>query len=115
MTAIGQRPTTLAVELIYSETRACSSQRIRPNLVPCPNLVLFVSTTVCCAGRSATRYRAAREPLPRVTTAFQGSKCLRGGLKRSKYEVKARYQVRVNACYHQVWLVDGLKVPCPPK
>jgi len=31
---------------------------------------LFTSTTVFCAGRPATRYRAAREPLPRVPTAF---------------------------------------------
>jgi len=30
------------------------------------NLVLFASTTVSCAGRPATRYRAAREPLPCV-------------------------------------------------
>jgi len=36
----------------------------------------------CLDGRSATRYRAAREPLPRVPTAFQGSNCVRGGLKR---------------------------------
>jgi len=36
----------------------------------------------CRDGRSATRYRAAREPLPRVPTAFQGSNCVRGGLKR---------------------------------
>jgi len=55
-------------------------QRVRPNLIPCPNLVLFVSTTVCCAGRSATRYRAVREPLPRVPTAFHGSKFVRGEL-----------------------------------
>ena len=61
------------------------------------NLVLFASTTVCCAGRPATRYRAAREPLPRVPTAFQGSKCVRGELKRRKYHVKARYQIRANA------------------
>jgi len=73
-------------------------QRVRPNLVPCPNLVLFASTTVCCAGRPATRYRAAREPLPRVPTAFQGSKCVCGGLKRSQYQVEGRYQVRANAC-----------------
>jgi len=60
-------------------------------------LVLFASTTVSCAGRSATRYQAAREPLPRVPTAFQGSKCVRGGLQRTRYQVKARYQVRENA------------------
>jgi len=35
----------------------------------------------CRDGRSATRYRAAREPLPRVPTAFQGSNCVRGGFK----------------------------------
>jgi len=69
-------------------------------LVPCPNLVLSASTTVCCAGRPATRYQAAREPLPRVPTAFQGSNCVRGGLKRREYQVKAQYQVRANACYN---------------
>ena len=77
-------------------------QRVRPNLVPCPNLVFFASTTVCCAGRSATRYRAARETLPRVPTAFQGSKCVRGGLKQREYQVKALYQVRANACHRVV-------------
>jgi len=71
-------------------------QRVRPNLVPCFNLVLFASTTVCCTGRSATRYRVARETLPRVPAAFQGSNCVRGGLKRREYQVKARYQVRAN-------------------
>jgi len=44
-----------------------------------------------------TRYRAVREPLPRAPTAFQGSKCVRGGLKRREYQVSARYQVRANA------------------
>jgi len=29
-------------------------------------------------------------------TAFQGSKCVRGELKRKKYQVRARYQVRAN-------------------
>jgi len=58
---------------------------------------MFAKTSVCRAGRPATRYRDAREPLPRVPTAFQGSKCVRGGLKRRKYQVKARYQVRANA------------------
>jgi len=76
-----------------------TKQRVRPNLVPCPNLVLFASTPVCCAGRPATRYRAAREHLPRVPTAFQCSKCVRGELKRREYQVKARYQVRADACY----------------
>ena len=66
-------------------------------MVPCPNSVLFASTTVSCAGRPATRYRAAREALPRVPTAFQGSKCVRGELKRRKYQVKALYQIRANA------------------
>jgi len=47
-------------------------------------------------GRSATRYRVAREPFPRVPTAFQGSKCVRGELKRRKYQVKVWYQVRAN-------------------
>jgi len=36
----------------------------------------------CRDGRPATRYQAAREPLPRVPTAFQGSNCVLGGLKR---------------------------------
>jgi len=35
----------------------------------------------------------------RVPTAFQGSKCVRGELKRREYQVKARYQVRATACY----------------
>jgi len=61
------------------------------------NLVLFASTTVCCAGRPATRYQAAREPRPRLPTAFQDSTCVRRELKRRKYEVRARYQVRANA------------------
>jgi len=65
-------------------------------------LVLFASTTVCCTGRPATRYRAAREHPPRAPTAFQGSKCVRGELKRRKYRVKAWYQVRANAL-----LVEG--------
>jgi len=59
-------------------------------------LVFFASTTVCCAGRPASGYRAAKEPLPRVPTAFQGLKCARGGLKCRKYQVRARYQVRAN-------------------
>jgi len=67
------------------------------NLVPCFNFVLFASTTVCCTGRPATRYRAAKEPLPRVPTAFQVSKCARGGLQGTRYQVKARYQVGANA------------------
>jgi len=32
------------------------------------NFILFPSTTGCCAGRPATRYRAAREPLLRGLT-----------------------------------------------
>ena len=32
-----------------------------------------------------------------MTTAFQGSKCVRGGLKRREYQVRARYQIRANA------------------
>jgi len=31
-----------------------------------------------------------------VPTAFQGLKCVRGGLKRRKYQVRARYQVKAN-------------------
>jgi len=50
----------------------------------------------CRDGRSATRYRAARETLPRVPTAFQGSNSVRGGSSRGRYQVKARYQVRAN-------------------
>jgi len=65
-------------------------------LVPCFDLVLVASTTVCCAGRSATRYRATREPLPCVPTAFQGSKCVGRELKRRTYQVRARHQVRAN-------------------
>jgi len=72
-------------------------QSVGPNLVPRPNLVLFASTTVYCAGRPATRYRAARGLLTRVSTAFQGSKCVRGGLQGTRYHVKARYQIRTNA------------------
>jgi len=37
-------------------------------------------------------------PSPRVPTAFQGSKCVRKGLKRRKCQVRARYQVRANRC-----------------
>jgi len=36
--------------------------------VSCSSLVLFASTTVCCTGRPATRYRSKRGPLPRVPT-----------------------------------------------
>jgi len=50
-----------------------------------------------CAGRSATNYRVVREPLPRMPTAFQGSQCVRGGIKRREYQVRARYQMRANA------------------
>jgi len=32
-----------------------------------------------------------------VPTAFQGSKCVRGELKRRKYQVKARYLIRATA------------------
>ena len=35
-----------------------------------------------------------------MPTAFQGSKCVRGGLKRSEYQVRARYQIRANALLH---------------
>ena len=47
------------------------------------SLPAYASTAVCCAGRPAACYRAAREPLPRVPTAFQVSKCVRGGLSGS--------------------------------
>ena len=91
-----------AAGLLWVSPPSCArapatSKALAPNLIPCFNLVLFASTTVCCAGRSATRYRAAREPLPCVPTAFQGSKCVRGELKRREYQVKARYQIRANA------------------
>jgi len=86
----------------------------RPNLVPCFNLVLFASTTVCCAGRPAARYRAARGALPRVPTAFQGSKFVRGELKPRKYQVRARYQVRTNALltreYAHSWVYPKVKI-----
>ena len=39
-------------------------------------------------------------PLARVPTAFQGSKCVRGELKRRKYLARARYQVGANAVLH---------------
>ena len=72
-----------------------------------------LTTSVCCAGSPMTRYREAREPLPRVPTAFQGSKCVRGGLQGT------RYQVRANALldclirfYEQLHVVSPLKVPC---
>jgi len=32
-----------------------------------------------------------------MPTAFQGSTCVRGELKRRNYQVKARYQVKANA------------------
>jgi len=67
-----------------------------------PNVVLFASTSVSCAGHTGTRYWAAREPLPRVPTAFPGSKCVRGELKRRKYQVEARYQGRANALLSRV-------------
>ena len=67
-------------------------------MVPCPNLVLFASTIVSCAGRSATRYRAVRESLPCVPTDFQGSKCVRGVLKLKRREYQVRdSQIRANA------------------
>jgi len=53
-----------------------------------------------------TRYRAVRETLPRVPTAFQGSKCVRGGLKRREYQVRARYQIRSNALLEHEWAAD---------
>jgi len=59
-------------------TQARGYQSVRPNLVPCPNVVVLARTTVCGAGRPATRYRAARKPLPRVPIAFQGWPCVRG-------------------------------------
>jgi len=55
------------------------------------------AVVVQSSDRHTTHYRAAREPLPRVPTAFQGSKCVRGGLERWEYQVKARCQVRANA------------------
>ena len=58
---------------------------------------MFAKKSVCRAGRPAPRYRAAREPLPRVPTAFQGSKFVRRELRQRKYQVKARNQVRANA------------------
>jgi len=73
-------------------------------LVPCPDLVLFASTTVCCARRPTTLYRAAREPLPRVSKAVEGSKCVRRELTRRKHQVRARYQIRANALLCWRWL-----------
>jgi len=64
-----------------------------------PERHFWVNPSGCCAGRPATRYRAARETLPRVPTAFQGSKYVRRKLKRRKYDVWARYQVGRTLCY----------------
>jgi len=44
----------------FALTWYCAS----PNLVLCFTLILFASTTVCCAGRPATCYGAARDPPP---------------------------------------------------
>jgi len=63
--------------------------RVGLYLVRCPNLVLFACANVCCAGRPAPRYWAAREPPPRVPKAFQGSKCMGRVLQRGKYQVRA--------------------------
>jgi len=69
----------------------------------------------------ASRYWAARELLPRVPTAFQGSKCVRRELKRRKYQDRARYQVRANTllpsgalaftwyCHNQYCTVFGIQ------
>ena len=46
------------------------------------------SMTVSWAVRPATRYRAARGPLPRVPAAFQGSKCVDRVLKRRRCHVR---------------------------
>jgi len=45
-----------------------------------------------------------------VPTAFQGSKCVHGGLKRREYQVKARCQIRANALLpilYGVWHTKG--------
>ena len=51
----------------------------------------------CRDGQSATRYQAARKPLPRVSTALQVRTVCAGGSSGGRYQVKARYQVRANA------------------
>ena len=66
-----------------------------PDFVRRFNLVLFASTAVCCAGRPAACYWAAREALPRVPTAFQGSKCMRGEGSSCEESIKLRHS-RVN-------------------
>ena len=69
---------------------------------------------MCCAGRPATRYRADKGAPPRVPTAFQSSKCVRGELKRRKYQVRARYQVRANPLLHLQALSTQFLVACLP-
>ena len=64
-------PTAYRFGMSSSHRVLAQQQSARPNLVPCLNLVLFASTGVCCARRPATRYWAAREPTPRMPTAFR--------------------------------------------
>jgi len=59
-----------------------------------------------------------------VPAAFQGSECVRGELKRRKYQIKARYQVRADALlrlglykilyYLEAFVHDSIILSLPP-
>jgi len=64
---------------VQTEQIAASSHTVSKALdiclVPCFNLVLFASTTVCCAGRPATRYRVnpRADSFPRLEMRARGA------------------------------------------
>ena len=75
-------------------------------------LTWYRALTWCCSQhdrllRWTSRYLlpGSKGLLPRVPTAFQGSKCVRGGFQGTWYQVKARYQVRANALLPYAYFV----------
>ena len=69
------------------------------NLVPyCKsNLVLFASTSGCCAGRPVTCTPGGNGAPPPSADSFPGLKTRARELKCRKYQVKARYRVSASA------------------
>jgi len=70
------------------------SQSVRPNLVPCFNLVLSALWLPAHASRALESCRHAGEGFPCCSVTSSGTS---GAANNEQYQVKARYQLRANA------------------
>jgi len=70
----------------------------------------YVRIHVICRVNQAERVIHIRVVAPQeyvnIYLGFQASKCVRGELKRRKYQVKARYQIRANALLHDIAITN---------